>query len=485
MFFIFAGIIEWILGIFLNSYTSQLNYDIIMFVYEWLIILTVVATVITWKKVGGNYLSPFTILYGFLVAFNAGQFIMWGFGIHYVTEFSSELGVSTHIRYMDTQTLMKILFVTLPSLSFFFSGVLLSSSSCEKKRNSYDSMTNLLWRDLLKKSGIPLLVLSYVITMYDTIRNISIASMYGYTSLYYGDMESTNNIVKYVSYMFLPSIFATYIGYGCSKKAFKLLSFVMVPYIVLNLLMGDRGSWIYFICLWTWCYLKFYENDNDKNADINIKQERGSLIKVVILTVVVLLFTTVFYKYREIGFQNVSMDNFMEVISNLSYVFIKPIFEMGQSARCLGILIQDDLSSTWDGGNTYLAGISAMVLPRIKLFFGFYDGYIENWFSQIYMGINNYGLGFTAIAEAYLNGGPFFYPVYMMLFGLFVGNITKYKNKVNGIDYKSLYFVLSSTVLIITACRGSIELSLRKWFYGCLLLYFLINIIVNEYRKRV
>lgn len=484
MVFFALGCIEWIIGIVLSSNVQYLEYKTTMFIYEWLIIITSISTVITWKKIQGFYLSPFTILYAFLAVFNAGQFIMWGLGIHYVTNMSSELGVATHIRYMDQITLMKIVFVTLPALSFFFAGGILSLTRRSLINSEFDEIEDERWGCYLKRIGIIVLIISYIIAMYDTISNVSIASVAGYSSLYYGDTEGSNAFVKYISYMFFPSFFATYVGYECSKKAYVVLSLIALPYIVLNLIIGDRGSWIYFICLWAWCYFQFYTDNVGFENHVEKRKKRRRIIKLVCVATILLIITTVFYKFREIGFTNITSDDVQEIVEDTSYVFVKPIFEMGQSARCLGIVIQDNLDVLWDGGNTYLAGIASMILPRIKLFFGFYDGYFENWFSQSYIGVKNYGLGFTAIAEAYLNGGIIFYPFYIFAFGFFCGKITKYKNLTSGINRRSLYFVLGSTVTIITACRATMELSLRKWFYGCLVLYAVVSLLANICKRK-
>ena len=485
--FLFLGlaVCEWILGMVLYNNVDSLNYEFIMFVYEWLIVFTLVATCITWKKIQEFWISPYIILYLFLMIFNAGQFIMWAFGIHYVTRMSSELGVATHIRFMDHQTLMRIVFITLPAVTFFYFGTLVSTLGEKKEQVTINEVKNILFQKWIKRIGICVLIISYLVAIYDTVSDFSFASLAGYTSLYYGDTRSSSALLKYISYMFLPSFFATYVGFQCSKKAFKVLTILIIPYIAMNLIMGDRGSCIYFICLWAWCYSQFYSSNNhSKMSRYEKREKRKRVIKIIIIAIVLLIPTMIFYKYRDIGFNTITLDDIKMITSDMSYMFIKPFFEMGQSARCLGIVIQDNLNKIWDGGNTYIAGIVSMALPRIKLLFGFYDNYFENWFSQSYLGIQNYGLGFTAIAEAYLNGGMIFYPLYMILFGFFIGKITNYKAAVGLINYKSLYFVLGSTVTIITACRGSIELSLRKWFYGCLLIYLIVNFLVNLQMKK-
>lgn len=480
--YLFLAFIFWVIGLFLDENVKNLSSDFVMFIYEWFIIVSGIVSFVIWKKIEGYWLSPFIIVFLFFLFFNAGQFIMWGFGIHYVTKASSELGVATHIRFMDVITLMRIMFVTFPSILFFFGGALLAKAYTKQTSSSISAVSfQKSFRYWLKNVGIVLFVVTYALSLYDTFSNFNQALAGGYSSIYYGDAIVVNPVIKYLSYMFLPSLFAVFIGCGCTKKTFWILTILYLPYLVLNLLIGDRGSWIYFICLWAWCYLYFFGNHH--KAKINRRQKRKNFKRFVFLgfvAIVALTLTTIFTKFREIGFNQITSDDVIEVLSDLSYVFVKPFFEMGQSARCLGIVLQDGLNETWNGGNTYLAGIVSMPLPRIKLYFGFFDGYFENWFSQSYMGIENYGLGFTAIAEAYLNGG-IFYPIYIILFGVFMGNVCQYKKMADGsINAVSLFISLASTITLITACRGSMELSLRKWFYGFVLIYLICYLLSSK-----
>jgi len=479
------GMIEWLIGIALSNKISNLNPNTVMPIYEWLIVITSILSVWSWKKATGKIFTPYVIFFAFLLVFNAGQFVMWAFGIHYVTRLSSELGVSRHIRYMDKQTLLHIMMITAAALNFFHSGALLIGSMHLEKAGgaSINLNQNEKIRIGLRYVGIVLLVVSYVISIYVSIYEMNIARVSGYTSLYYGDSQITNPLIKYISYMFLPSFFAVFIGYKYSKKVFRVLSVVFLPYMLLNIIIGDRGSWIYFLCIWIWCYWTFFSNDG-KDYKQKLKNNKKRFIFLVIIGALSLTVVTIFVKFRDIGFQNISSRDIQEVVKDARYIFVKPFFEMGQSARVLGIVLQDNLHGKWSGGNTYLAGIVSMVLPRIKLWLGLNDGYLDNWLSQTYLGLKNYGEGFSAIAEAYLNGGEFFYPFYMFIVGGVIGKNTYFEiNNESKQDYGKLFIALSSVVSLITICRGSVELSLRKWFYGCFVIWLLARLMAKYFIK--
>ncbi|WP_048766260.1 O-antigen polysaccharide polymerase Wzy [Streptococcus cristatus] len=467
---------KWLISFFIISFLQFIFSNIIiekvgmdaeqiekwMSIYEWLILLNSVLCLISIRSIYKSFLTPYTIFLIFLLLFNVGQFIMWALGIHYITPLSKELGISTHIRYLDNLTLLKVMGISLPAISFFHLGYLITNiQSANQKFKTQDTR---LVKYLFFRIGIILLVFSSLFVMYQSIHNLSVSMRTGYTSLYYGnESEIGNPIVKYISYMFIPSIFLIFIGSNYSKKVFKSLTIVFLCYLIINLLSGDRGSWIYFICIWLFCYIKLYGFKRDK---LKI------LIKFGILGLLILFSTSVFVAFREIGFGNITKEDIFLVLKNSQMVFIKPIFEMGQSARVLGILVQDNINRLWEYGNTYLYGFISAPLPRIKVLFGFPDYYLDDWLSQVYLGLKNYGVGFSLFAEAFLNGGFLLYPFYVFLIGILIGKVS---NQDINVDHPIKEFIcLAGITILLPLCRGSFELNMRKFFYGCIVLVGII-----------
>lgn len=460
----------YIAGVVIFENTNRLSdYDIknLIYIYGWIGVIIFCYIFYSHKKLTGNLFSLYTIFCLFIIIFNYGQFILWSLGIHY----EGELGATNFIRYMDSETLLKIEIISSTSILIFHIGYLFSTIKTNIKNNArnlneYKIIDYKNDCQYLKFVCIITLLISSIVVIYSSYTDLRIALEYGYTSLYYGEYASENIIIKYISYLFFPSMIGYLVGSKFSKQSFYLVGAIFGIYMLINLLAGDRGSWVYYGLILFWCYIRYRKK-------LSVK----SIIMYIIIVSFILTITSILVKFREIGFNNITMNDIDEVIKNLKFIFIKPLFEMGQSARVLGIIIQDKLSESWSYGNTYIAGIISMVIPRTKLWFGYPDFYLENWISQTHLGLKNYGVGFSIIAEAYLNGGMLFYPVIMILLGFFIGKITDINLNNSKYPIES-FFKISSTGILLTIVRGSVELSLRKWAYGVfliLLIFFILK----------
>ncbi|MBY0753935.1 O-antigen polysaccharide polymerase Wzy family protein [Clostridium sardiniense] len=447
----------------INGFRSE-QVENLVYLFGWIGISSYIYILITWKKVTGRVFTPYIIFCTFIFLFNYGQFIMWAIGIHY----KGELGTTDFIRYMDDATLLKVELVSITGILSFHLGALISAfnskSSKKVKKNIFiDDKFGYCYP--MKVIGIILILICTPIVLFQGFQNLSVATKYGYTSIYYGGYIETNILMKYTNYFFLPGLLCYLIGNKISKKSFFEVSMIFGIYMVINLLAGDRGSWIYFLVILFWCYTTYIS-----------KISFSFIIKCIVIGSALLILTSVLVKFREIGFENITKSDFRDVLQNSSYVFIKPFFEMGQSARVLGIIIQDNLDKVWPYGNTYIAAILSMFLPRIKVLFGYPDFYLDNWISQQYLALNKYGVGFSITAEAYLNGGVVFSVVYMLMLGIFISKLIKC-DRVDLNNPKKMFVVLASTITLIPIARGSTELFLRQWAYGVFILLIIINVL--------
>lgn len=102
------------------------------------------------------------------------------------------------------------------------------------------------------------------------------------------------------------------------------------------------------------------------------------------------------------------------------------------------------------------------------------DLYLDNWISQTYLSMDDYGVGFTIIAEAYLNGGLLFSPIIMMVLGYFIGR-QLYINNLQFSNPQKVFWTMGSLLTLITVTRSSLELSLRRWFYGVVIMMVLFK----------
>lgn len=435
--------------------------------YNWIGVIIIVYIFYTWRRITEKTFTPYTIFFLFVALFNYGQFIMWAFGIHY----KGELGTTNFVRYMDQITLLRIQMITcVYFLSFHYGSILITINLQKKKQYKKLKDDNTLYCLSLKIVVLPILVISTIVTYYLSIKSLNIATNYGYTSIYYGGFLQINPFFKYMSYMFFPSLLGLWISYKYSKKAFYVAMLIFLPYLIINMLSGDRGSWVYNIIILFWCYVNY----------IN-KPKGSSLIKFLIIGIIILMTTSIIVKFREIGLKQITKSDIFYIIRDSSYIFMKPIFEMGQSARVLGIIIQDNLDKYWSYGNTYVAGFLGILLPRVKTWFGYPDFYLDNWLSQDYLGLKNYGVGFSIFAEAYLNGGLFYSCFFVLLLGVLFGKCF-YINQFDCNNPRKMFFALSSLSTFMYIARGSFELYFRMWFYGTIIIIFIVDFLVKLFK---
>ncbi|EPB8163301.1 O-antigen polysaccharide polymerase Wzy [Clostridium perfringens] len=444
---------------------NQINYvDNAIYFFCVMGTLQLVLTVKSIKRLqGGCLFSLYFIFFLFLYIFSYGQFLMWTFGIHY----KNEMTVSHHVRYIDKDTVVRIQTVSLELLAIFHWGVLIVNRRYKQKiKNKIENKQVI---NLLKHLALPILVVSWVINLYYSISGFKEAAVLGYSALFDQTMPP---LIKYISYMFVPSLFLVLITRNYQKKYFYILTIFFLTYALPLLITGDRGSWIYFLGPWLWLYIRFVNTPKGTND----KLARRRTILSIILVMLILFISASFVSVRSEGYTAISSDSFS--LDDLYTPFVKPFFEMGQSARILGIIIQDSLDKTYQYGNTYIADILGMILPRIKVLFGFPDMYVENWMSTDYLNMVNYGVGFSAFAEAYLNGGLYFSWFYMLLFGMFIGKLTIIRNDdVHRLPIKT-YLALSATTVLGPSVRATLDLWLSQFFWGALLVLLIAKIVV-------
>lgn len=466
MFFLLFGFWIIISIVVLDSnFLSNRNPEGLIYFFSVASVIELALIIISARRMQSEIFSPYIIFVLFLFLFSCGQFMMWVVGIH----IPEELGSTRFIRYIDKNTLVKIQILSLEFLTAFHLGALLSYGFVKRRNTSARKLT--IENSVLKKLALPVLIISGLVNIVYSIVWFRAAATVGYSALFDISMPSA---LKYISYMFIPSLFLNLIVNDFSKKAYKMLTVIFLIYALPLLITGDRGSWVYFLGVWLWCYYRYVPR-NRISDEPNKKDKRKRIIRSVIVALVLIYVASIFTSMRDIGVSNYSLVGFD--YKNLFLPFVRPIFEMGQSANVLGIIVQDKLYSTWSFGNTYVSALLGMILPRIRTLFGYPDFYIENWFSKDYLNMGNYGVGFSAFGEACLNGGVYFGWIYMLIYGFAIGYLTLIDFKLEKNQYKRLFIILSSAVVLGPSVRASMDLFIRTYFWGVILILMIVSII--------
>ena len=144
---------------------------------------------------------------------------------------------------------------------------------------------------------MPVILLTFVkigITLWQSAK-------FGYISLYYSGFSVGAPISRAEDYFF-PVIVGLLIGsnYKKMKPVYIIFSF----YMILYMLAGERGNWVYKLIVLIWMHHSFYK-------PISIK----TLFKVGIIGLVVIYIVGIVVDLRQYGFLNITTAQFAKAAS--------------------------------------------------------------------------------------------------------------------------------------------------------------------------
>lgn len=450
----------------ISNNNENRNYSAMVFFMNWIGIMMFFYVMYTWYKITKTILSPYTIFMLFFFLFNFGQCFMWAFGIHDTSEIGKNVmynsfGVATELDIFKAQILTLICIIM-----FHFGAVL-----CCKRYSRIIINTNIRDENIKKEDTKTLKAIYYSslmvgcivipVTLYNAFQDLKIARNYGYSALYYSEFAQQGGTVSGLLVMlFFPCLIGLLIGSKYNKKVTKVVYIIFGVYLIINLLCGDRSSWIFRIFILAWL-------SHSCNKKIDIRK----FIKYLIIAIIGLHITNVIVEFRNIGLSNISFEN---IFSNSPIV--SGMFEMGGSMQPT-IILQKYGWNIWPFENSYLLAILGAITNKIISFLGIPFELLSTWFSQYYLGIS-WGAGFSLVAEALLNFGPILAPLIICLQGNIIASIL-YVDK--SIDYlvKPLRYLFTASTLdcFIRLTRNEIHLILKQWFYGVILFYIFIILV--------
>lgn len=453
----------------LSLVNVNMDYNILVFVFNWLGVFLAVYVVFTWYKISGYIFSPYIIFMLFFFLFNYGQSLMWALGIHIPTEIS-QTSLYPGFGVPSDGDIIKAQALTLICILMFHFGAILSY-----KKNitiKYRARSN---RQILDQNNDPAILKSVYysclligllvipITIYSAFYDFQIAMVHGYKSLYYSEFAQTDaTFLGLLKRMFFPCLVGLLIGSKYNKKVRFSVYIIFSIYLILNLLSGDRGSWIYKIIILVWLSHVCYK-------PINFKV----LFKYAIVSILGLYFINAIVSLRNIGLGNITITHLLDSLSFENSVLVLSFFEMGGSMKPT-ILLQKYGWDVWPYANTYLLALLGIVSNKFIYVLDIPFSLISSWFSQDYLGLS-WGAGFSIVAEALLNFGPLFAPIVMIFIGYIITSLIYVDSRMRYNERPLRFlFVVSTLNALIPVTRNYFHLLLKDWFYGVIILCIFI-----------
>jgi len=444
-------------------------------VFSWLGIGLVIYVFISWYNLTRSLFDAYTIFMIFFFLFNFGQCFMWAFGIHDQNEIGAipifpNFGVPSPVDIINAQviTLLGILMFHCGALMCykkqFVKRPIVGKSVDAKKLANSDPYNNITLKSIFLTSAIiGIIVIPY--QLYTSYTDFQIAKSYGYIALYYSDYASTNpTMLGLLNKMFFPCLIGLLIGSKFSKRVRWFVYIVFSIYLILNLLSGDRGSWLYKVVILVWLSHRCYKPVNFIKG-----------IKYAVFSIVFLHIVYAIVSIRDTGLSDINLSIINQAFSLEKSPIVTAIFEMGGSMKPT-IVLQNGGWTDWPYANTYLLAVLGMVTNKLIYILGIPFELVSAWFSQDYLGLT-WGAGFSIIAEAILNGGPFFAPIILLIIGYVITSIIYISPN---FDYTKrpirFLFVVSTLSFLIPITRNELHIQMKDWFYGVVVLISLITL---------
>lgn len=416
------------------------------------ILIYLILMIVNYRK-EKKIITPYSIFMTFLFLFNFGQCILWAFNI-----FLSDSIVESKLYLFPKPSYEDVFFtqvMVLMAFTAFDLGFNLIRPKNTSKNNDVEFTDNRTRRFFIFLSMVII-----PITFYKLFLDYNVASVYGYKAMYYGENAGTvPEIIAVLSFLFFPSL----IGLMLSSKGKynKYVYLIYAIYIIVNLSIGERGTWIYGLFI-----LVFVSRSINKRK-INVKKT----IAASITGYIGLYFVSAIRALRNSGISLATIASVLDFKNNPVVEFIN---EMGGTMGTT-LVLNSYGWNIYPYGNTFFTSLLTMFSTRLINMFGVSFVPLSTWFSQEYLGIR-YGAGFSIIAESLLNFGPIFLPFVMISLGVI---ISKLINK----DSSSYYGVFKNSIIlfsIISIVRNTMYYTLKQLFWGALIPIFIYKLFINK-----
>lgn len=466
-YFLIIILFSFVSYMLLYSSVDQLSSDAVSCLKSilcWLGLFTLAFVIISWKANTDKFLTLYTLFMVFFFLFNYGQCFLWAFGQHFENEIGSislyrKVGVPTDYDIVKTQLIVLI------SGIMMHSGAILSHKKpiFRNETNEFFIEKSMVDRKYLYKFCGILCPLAAFSEYYYQIRNFLNAKVYGYTGLYYNtDVQSVNVIFQILARLFFPSLIGLLMGSNYENKSIRRLVYILFGIdVLLSMMVGDRGGWLYALMLLLICHTIFYKKLKIK--DIFILGVSGYFGMISLIAI------------RNIRNHGVTIAGFLQ---SLSGALLDPISstltEMGGTMGVTTVFVMKGWN-IFPYGNSFLYGLLIAPTKRIISLLHLNYESISGWFSQSYLKISN-GAGFSIVAEVLANFGPYLLPIIMIIVGIIIQKITDLDSCDKDIDVMPMFYKIITTSVIINISRNCFSYNMGEIIYTTLLFYILFSI---------
>lgn len=463
MIFIFADlfVLKEIVGVNYNDYTIRF----ISIVSS----LELISTFIMWKKLTGEYISPFLIVYFVAVMFGIGQCFCWALGIN-----MGEMDLLQYIPRINKLYIGESLQYSLVGLLFFFVGSVWTYNENAVRIKHSDMCDDNIGLETIRAVSTILLIVSIPCVFINYMRIIPTVLAKGYLGYYtsVSEYSQMGQFIPLIASWFPIALLMKYAIHVSSNKVYaKIDTVALIIYIAIVLFIGGRSGAV--LVILAFMLTKQYFGTPITKKDI-VPVGIAAYFSMGLLSAIASTRTQT----------NRSLVSVFSAFSMTS-VIGSLIGELGWSMSSLAWTMQlIGTSGKFRLGETYLYALTA-VIPNL----GFWETHpalkanLGDWMQQE-LGRSS-GLGYTFIAESFANFswyGLLVLLIWGMIIGKILNSVTFESAKK---DYKKTFVVIMLISTILKAfVRSSFSAVMRQLFFTVLLIYFMMLIVENYLKKK-
>lgn len=400
---IFSCLLYW----FLNLPSDAFIYPACL-----LLVVLTVWSFWSWRILTKSLFDPYILFFTSAVLFNGGQAFLEVFQLN-------ENGILDGT--FSSITILKTLFIVIIGLAAFHFGALLSASTGKAiftKQGAEKKLSVSTMQNNCRMIGWGLFAISFLPTIWVAKDALSAVISAGYAALYQQEkLTSFSNTPQILSDFIIPAVLFLLAGSQDKQPVKKLCVITVLFYAVSRFFLGQRNTGIMplIACVWLWHHLI------------------RPIPKIFVFSVAALLIFIVFPLVevtRDIAGQDrSSIDSLLNAFSSIDNPFISSISEMGGSMMTVAYTLElVPKVRDFDMGVGYFYALLTLI-PNLfwKVHPAAAHGFPSNWLIwevDPYTASLDGGLGFSFIAEAYLNFGWWGTPIALGLLGFLFGKLT-------------------------------------------------------------
>jgi len=339
---------------------------------------------------------------------------------------------------------------------------------------------------LLVKIGYILLLLALPFELYVNLTRLKFTKMYGYASNYQSiSLNSISSGAKILSYFFMPACLFIFFGSNPKSRNEKVAIGMIILHAILEMLIGYRANAMIPLILMIYGLSVKSQNTNNYKLSNKIKKQ---ITKFCVLAIIVIIFIfPLIRNSRNNG--GLLKNDISEYFSIEQYKdLFKTFNDMGKSMQTI-IYTKKIVpnSSPYRYGYTYLI-YSTTIIPNF-----FWDrhpaetyGSLGKWITQIVdPEFYKFGgsLGFSCVAEFYVNFGYLGIIIFSILLGF---SLEKIEKKIDlskkSVDYASISIV---AIYLMSFSRGESGDLFRGIFWYMLIPRIMYYIFLWRRKKNV